>query len=92
MKPLYKYFSVIRFGDLLDSVDKDGNTIRAESRVDSEATHRERDRELIRKMGVYGEVLKAGLVDNRTIGEQMIEMAKEAKAIEDEVGFYYGEG
>jgi hypothetical protein len=45
--------------------------------------------ELIRKMRVFGEIMKAGLMDPRQLGDQMVEMADEAEALVGDVGFGY---
>ena len=88
----YKYFSIINKGELLDTVDMvDGKPVvnRVKAEIAVEETHRLCDMELIRKMRVFGEIMKAGLMDPRQLGDQMVEMADEAEALVGDVGFGY---
>jgi hypothetical protein len=88
----YKFFSIIRTGELFDSISVvDGVTSinKAVNNIDGESTHKERDKVLIAKMKVYGEMLKAGMIDPRDAGRDMVEIAKEAQDMEDEIGFWW---
>jgi hypothetical protein len=79
---MYKYFDIIKRGSLFTGIDGEG-----ESGTDAMASHMNRDRVMISRMRTLGEVLKHGLADPRKIGEDLIEMADEAEAIEKEVVF-----
>lgn len=88
----YRWFSVILTGELFDSIEvSDGITKinKAKSEIDGEATHKERDKVLIAKMRVYGEMLKAGMIDPRDAGRDMVEIAKEAQEMEADIGFWW---
>jgi hypothetical protein len=93
MTPIkYKYFSVINKGELLDTVDMVNGTAvvnKAKAEIAVEETHKFCDMELVRKMRVFGEIMKAGLMDPRQLGEQMVEMADEANSLITDVGFGY---
>jgi len=80
-----KYFDTIMHGKLFDGLDDNNDP----SGVDQAATHMNRDQILINRIKTMGEVLKHGLADPRKIGNDLIELAEEAKAIEKEAVFGY---
>lgn len=91
-KSRFKWFSVITTGELFDSIEVvDGVTKinKAKSDIDGEETHKERDKVLIAKMLIYGEMLKAGIIDPRDAGTALVEIATEAKEVEESVGFWW---
>ena len=57
--------------------------------IDHVATHINRDKVLIAMVHQYGEVLANGLAEPRSVGQYLMELADEAKSIEEEVEFYY---
>jgi hypothetical protein len=79
-----RWFEVIMRGNPVDNVEGDGET-----GIDHAATHRNRDRILINRARMYGEMLTKGMADPRRIGQDLIDMANEADSIEKLMFFGY---
>jgi hypothetical protein len=79
-----KWFEVVRRGNLFNGIDGGGPT-----GIDIAETHRLRDRVLIDRVRVVGEVLKHGLADPRKIGEGLVELANEADSLASEIVLGY---
>lgn len=79
-----KNFSIIQHGGLFDGIDGEGPT-----GIDIAATHKERDRFLINRIKVFGEILRCGMADPRQVGQNLIDLAAEAEELEKLVIFGY---
>ena len=79
----YRYFDIVEQGPLFDP--EPGEKVE----VAPVATHIYRDKALIAHVRQWGEVLKGGLAMPREVGQYLIDLAREAQEIEDEVGFGY---
>lgn len=86
MKPKYRYYDIIEFGGLFDAPCE---KCPDEAGVDAVATHKNRDKVIVATLRQYGEILRAGMADPRDIGKYLKDLADEAEAIEEEVGFGY---
>ena len=91
MSEKYRYFDIINTGSLFDYDGLNITAVAPAPGIDPRATHVERDKVLIETLRMYGEMLSNGMAEPRSLGRDMLEIAKEAEAIEAEVKFGYRE-
>lgn len=88
----YRWFEVVEHGEIFDFLDGMDSTFTApynHAGPDSFATHKNRDKSMIKLMRQYGEMLVNGLAEPRDIGHHLIEISDEAGSLEQEVKFGY---